>query len=52
MPDSVACEHCGKPVQRRTAEVEMVEDWAHYFCSEACKINWGEQAPLEIDDDT
>jgi ribosomal protein L24E len=51
MPNSVACEYCGKPVQPGCATVETVEEWAHYFCSETCKIACGEQSPLEAEED-
>jgi hypothetical protein len=51
MPNTVECEYCGKPVRHDTALVETVDEWSHYFCSEACKIGWGEQAPLEAEEE-
>ena len=51
MPTSVLCEYCGKPVQQEHAIVETVEEWSHYFCSEICKIAWGEQSALEAEED-
>jgi ribosomal protein L24E len=47
---TVTCEHCGKVTPKKTAELIVVEDWAHYFCSERCKIQWGEQAEIEEDE--
>jgi hypothetical protein len=28
----------------------VVEDWTHHFCSERCKVQWGEQAEIEEDE--
>ena len=49
MVQSTTCEHCGRVIARDKAEVLVVEDWTHYFCSENCKIQWGEQAEIEED---
>jgi hypothetical protein len=51
MPLTVACEYCEKPVQREHAVVDAIEEWSHYFCSEACKLAWEEQSALEADED-
>lgn len=51
MADSVLCEHCGRMTPARAAEIIVVEDWPHYFCSAACKIEWGEQAEIEDDEE-
>lgn len=47
MPDLVSCEHCGLPVPKERAEVVVVESWPHFFCSERCKIEWGELDEIE-----
>ena len=49
MAQSTTCEHCGTVIPVAKAERLVVEDWTHYFCSERCKIQWGEMA--EIDED-
>lgn len=51
MTRSVACEYCGNPVQRERAVVETMEDWSHYFCSEACKVAWEEKCDPEAEED-
>jgi YHS domain-containing protein len=50
MAETVACEHCGKVAQKTATERVVVEDWVHYFCSEQCKLRWGEQAEIEEDE--
>ena len=52
MTRSVACEHCGNPVPRERAVVETMDDWAQYFCSEACELAWQEQSELEAEEET
>ncbi len=47
MPEMVSCEHCGLPVAKERAEVVVVENWPHFFCSERCKLEWGELAEIE-----
>jgi hypothetical protein len=51
MAEAVACEYCGKLVEREHAFTEPVEGWPHYFCSEACEIAWGEQGDLQADEE-
>jgi len=48
--ETVTCEHCGKVTPKKTAERLVVEGWTHSFCSERCKIQWGEQAEIEEDE--
>jgi YHS domain-containing protein len=48
--ETVTCEHCGKVTPKKTAERLVVEGWTHSFCSERCKIQWGEQDEIEEDD--
>lgn len=50
MPQTTTCEHCGAVIVIAKAEQFVVEDWTHYFCSERCKIQWGEQAEIEEDE--
>ena len=50
MTQTTTCEHCGAVVLRDRAERVVFEDWTHYFCSERCKIQWGEQAEIEEDE--
>lgn len=50
MAQTTTCEHCGTVIPLDKAERLVVEDWTHYFCSERCKIQWGEMA--EIEDET
>ena len=50
MAQATRCEHCGTVVPIVKAERVVVDDWTHYFCSERCKILWGEQAELEEDE--
>lgn len=50
MGDAVTCEHCGNPIVAGKAERLVAEGWTHYFCSERCKIQWGEQAEIEEDE--
>lgn len=47
MPEIIPCEHCGLPVNKEKAEMVVVENWPHYFCSEKCQIEWGELAEIE-----
>ncbi len=47
MPETVTCEHCGNLVAKQKAQRLVVEDWTHYFCSERCKLEWGEQGEIE-----
>jgi len=47
MARTTTCEHCGVVISTDKAEQIIVEDWTHYFCSERCKLQWGEQAELE-----
>ncbi len=47
MPETIVCEHCGLPVEKKQAEIVVVDDWPHYFCSEQCKIEWGELGEAE-----
>ncbi len=51
MSRTVPCEHCGNVVAMDKAEQLIVEDWTHYFCSELCKIQWGELAELEREEE-
>jgi YHS domain-containing protein len=46
----VTCEHCGTLTQKAAAERVVVEDWTHFFCSERCKLQWGEQDELHEDE--
>jgi FCS type zinc finger protein len=48
--ETVTCEHCGKVTPKKTAERLVVEGWTHYFCSERCKIQSGEQDEIEEDE--
>ena len=50
MPQTTTCEHCGTVIGKEKAERIVVEDWTHYFCSERCKLQWGEQAEIEEDE--
>ena len=50
MAHTTTCEHCGTVVAKETAERIVVDDWTHYFCSERCKILWGEMAEIEEDE--
>lgn len=47
MPEPKNCEHCGAVIPAGTAETLVVDDWTHYFCSERCKLRWGEQGEIE-----
>jgi hypothetical protein len=47
MAQTATCEHCGTVIPRERAERFIVEDWTHYFCSERCKLQWGEQGEIE-----
>jgi hypothetical protein len=47
MDETTTCEHCGLVVPIAKAERVVADDWTHYFCSERCKILWGEQGELE-----
>jgi len=47
MAPTTVCEQCGTVIDTTTAECLVVDDWTHYFCSERCKIQWGEQIELE-----
>jgi hypothetical protein len=47
MAQTSTCEHCGAVVETNRAQRIVVEDWTHYFCSERCKIQWGEQGEIE-----
>ena len=47
MARTVTCEHCGGVTTTDAAERIVLDDWTHYFCSERCKIQWGEQAEIE-----
>ena len=49
MTEATACEHCGKVILPGKAERVVVDNWTHYFCSERCKIQWGEADELEED---
>jgi len=51
MANTTTCEHCGNVVPLDKAERFVVESWAHYFCSESCKLQWGEQGEIEEDED-
>jgi YHS domain-containing protein len=51
MADTITCEHCGKVAPKSTAERIVAESWTHYFCSELCKIQWGEQAEIEDEEE-
>ena len=48
--ETVTCEHCGKVTPKKSAEPLVAEGWTHFFCSERCKIQWGEQAEIEDDE--
>jgi hypothetical protein len=48
--ETVTCEHCGKVTPKKTAERLVMEGWTHSFCSERCKIQWGEQVEIEEDE--
>jgi len=47
MTQPTNCEHCGKVIPPGPAERVVVDNWTHYFCSERCKIQWGEQGEIE-----
>jgi len=47
MAQTTTCEHCGTVIPTATAACLVVEDWTHYFCSERCKIRWGEAVDNE-----
>jgi YHS domain-containing protein len=47
MAQATTCEHCGAVTDTNTVHRIVVEDWPHYFCSERCKVQWGEQAEIE-----
>jgi YHS domain-containing protein len=48
--ETVTCEHCGRVIPKKSAETLVAEAWTVYFCSERCKIQWGEQAEIEDDE--
>jgi ribosomal protein S26 len=48
--ETITCEHCGKVTPKKSAEPVVAEGWTVYFCSERCKIQWGEQADIEDDE--
>ena len=50
MARSVPCEQCGNVTPIEKAERLIIEDRTHYFCSERCKIQWGEQ-PDVVDEE-
>jgi hypothetical protein len=50
MTQTTTCEHCGTVVPLAKAERLVVEDCTHYFCSERCKIQWGEMGEIEEDE--
>ena len=50
MAQATTCEHCGTVIPLNTGEQLVVEGWTHNFCSERCKIQWGEQAEIEEDE--
>jgi endogenous inhibitor of DNA gyrase (YacG/DUF329 family) len=50
MAQTTTCEHCGKVITTDEADRFVVDDWTHYFCSERCKIQWGEQGEIEEED--
>jgi endogenous inhibitor of DNA gyrase (YacG/DUF329 family) len=50
MPEATICEYCGAVVASAPAESIVVESVTHTFCSERCKLQWGEQVELEEDE--
>jgi len=47
MAQTTTCEQCGTVIPVTQTERLVVEDWTHYFCSERCKIQWGEMVANE-----
>lgn len=47
MPQPTNCEHCDAVIPADAAESVVVDNWTHYFCSERCKLQWGEQGEIE-----
>ncbi|MFQ5665018.1 MAG: hypothetical protein ACE5I7_01170 [Candidatus Binatia bacterium] len=47
MAETTTCEQCGTVITTDTVHRVVVEDWIHYFCSERCKIEWGEEPEIE-----
>lgn len=47
MTEATTCEHCGKAIPPGTAERVVVDNWTHCFCSERCKLQWGEEGEIE-----
>ena len=47
MTQTTPCEHCGSVTPVDQAESVIADGWTHYFCSERCKIQWGELAEIE-----
>ena len=51
MAETTTCEHCGTVVTTHSAQRVVADDWTHYFCSELCKIQWGEQGEIEEEEE-
>lgn len=51
MTHATSCEHCGRVILPGEGETVVVETWVHHFCSERCKIQWGEMAELEDEEE-
>ena len=51
MTETTSCEHCGNVVPIARAERVVIDAWTHYFCSERCKLQWGEQGELEEEEE-
>jgi YHS domain-containing protein len=49
MADTKTCEHCGAVVLDSAPERVVVDGRSYYFCSEGCKLQWGEQGEIEDD---
>jgi YHS domain-containing protein len=47
MVDDITCEHCGLVVPAGKTARAVAEGWTFYFCSERCKIQWGERGEVE-----
>jgi len=50
MAQTTTCEHCGTVIAKDGAERVVVDEWTHYFCSELCKLQWGEMDEIEEDE--
>ena len=50
MTQTTTCEHCGNATPAEKAERVVADGRTYYFCSELCKIQWGELDEIEEDE--